>query len=74
MYATLASIQLAHLVLRGTPMPQDAAYKDIGDQIYLELGKEESRKLFTECQAVIEANPYPATYEDMAAAVLAQRA
>lgn len=74
MYATLASIQVAHIVLNGAAMPKHLPFRDAGENIIKALGTKKAAELFQQCQEAVKANPYPATYESMAEQVKAQRA
>lgn len=69
MFATLASIKLAHLVTHGVEIAGDKPFVEAGNEIVQQLGKKKAQRLFDKCAEVIKANPYPATYESMIAQV-----
>lgn len=69
MFATLASIKLAHLVVNGTNIADDKPFVEAGNEIIAKLGTKKAEALFAQCAKVVAANPYPATYEDMASQV-----
>jgi hypothetical protein len=73
MYATLAQIQVAYIVTQDEAMPQSMTYVDAGNMLLKYYGDKAFRKLLDQCQAAISANPYPATYQQIADKVKGMR-
>lgn len=73
MYATLAQIQVAYIVTQDEAMPQSMTFDAAGTMLRKHYGDKALRKLLDQCQAAIAANPYPATYQQIADKVKGMR-